>query len=391
MKLEFTKGGARVILQAKQGRNQQGLCFVSDNEEWQKEGVYKITYSGKSILADLRVSSKVPDGFIILDQRIFSLLACKEDADLELDVISSKVPQCSIIRLSVTSTRELDNRTIANAISQRVNDIKEDFDGLVLQEGQSVRIERLGINFTVESLSPLDDSTKAARINWNNLEKIHLDPVESLEPVNIVYVVEIGAAAQVSDVLDSTVGNTSRYKIVLEALRRFSESYTHFGAGTEFRGFAYSDEVLPFSFFDSETGTPTEVSEIDSISTFIGFIEWIEQLIPDHVGRPSNPGEALRISIRSIENFSNSNSYPTILLFFSSGIHTSGPNPVKVMKDVISGTDFQILCFVPGEKANFEVMEAIAEIGHGSAIKVVSSENIGSLIEGFSELAQGGP
>ncbi len=390
MKLEFTKGGARVTLQAKQGRNQQGLCFVSDDEEWQKEGVYKISHSGKSILADLRVSSKVPDGFIILDQRIFSLLACKEDANLELDAISSKVPQCSVIRLSVTSTRELDNRTVANAISQRVNDIKDDFDGLVLQEGQSVRIERLGISFRVESLSPREDSTRAARINWNNLEKIHLDPVESLEPFNIVCVVEVGAAAQVSDVLDSAAENISRFKIVLEAIRLLSESYTHFGVGTEFRGFAYSDEVLPFSFFDSETGVPTEVSEIDSISTFIGFIEWIEQLIPDHAGRPSNPGEALRISISSIEVFSNSNTHPTILLFFSSGVHTSGPNPVKVMKDSISGSNFKILCFVPGEKANFEVMEAIAEIGHGRAIKVISSEDINALIEGLSDIAQGG-
>jgi hypothetical protein len=391
MKLVYTEGGAIVILKAKQGRNQKGLCFVSGDEEWQKEGVYRVIYCGKSTFVDIRISSKVPAGLIILDHRIFSLLSCKEDVDVDIDAISATIPRCTNIRLSITSTRELDNRTIANAISQQVNDIKDDFDGLILQEGQSIKIERLGINFRVESLNPQDASTKAARIIWNNLEKINLDPVESLEPFNIVCVVEIGAAAQVRDVSDSASENLSRFKTAMNAIRQIAESYTNYGSGAQFQGFAYSDEIIPFTFFDSETGMPTEVSQIDSISTFIGFVEWLEQLIPEHKGRPSNPGEALQIGIGSIADFSSSNSHPTILLFFSSGVHTSGPNPVKIMKDAISSMNFHILCYVLGAKSNFDVMEAIAEIGHGRAIKVVSSENIGALLEDFSDITHGGP
>ncbi|MCK4568018.1 MAG: VWA domain-containing protein, partial [Candidatus Thorarchaeota archaeon] len=343
-------------LKATQGRNQKGLCFVSEDEAPLKEGVYRISYHGKTLLADIRTSANVPQSLIILDQRIFSWLSCRNESKVLLEEVSSFIPTCSEIRLAITSTRDLDNRTIADAISQRVNDLHDDFDGLILQVGQSFQIDRLGIVFSVKSLNPMDTSNQAARIAWKSLEKIHLDPVESLPPSNIVCIFEVGAAAQISDVRNRSEDHVPRYTAALKAIKRISEDYSDYGSTAQFHGFAYSDEIQHFTLFDPETGDPTEVSSIDSPSLFVAFTEWVERLISDHLGRSSNPGAALETGIESAIELAKSNSLQTIILFFSSGVHTSGPNPVKVVKNKTTSNGPRILCFTPGEKSNHDVM-----------------------------------
>ncbi len=377
-------------LKAKQGRNQKGLSFVSEDEVPFKEGVYQISYHGKTLLADIRTSSTVPRNLIILDKRLFNWFSCKDEAEVLLEEITIIIPICSEIRLEITSTRNLNNRTIADAISQRVNDLNDDFDGLVLQIGQSFQIDRLGIRFTVKSLDPVDDITHAARISWTSLEKLHLDPVESLTPFNTVCIVEVGAAAQISDVRQENDNNLLRYEATLEAIRRISEAYSDYGSNAQFRGFAYSDEIIPFKLFDSETGSPTDKSSIHSPSLFVAFIEWIESLIPDNKGRASNPGEALRYGIESAEELARSNSIPTIILFFSSGVHTSGPNPVKIAKNKLKSDGPKILCFIPGVKSNHDVMMSIAENSQGKAIKVTDLEDVSNIIEALMDLSRGG-
>ena len=142
--------------------------------------------------------------------------------------------------------------------------------------------------------------------------------------------------------------------------------------------------------FDPETGNPTEVSSINSASLFIAFIKWIETLIPNHKGRASNPGEALKHGIESAEEFTKSNLIPTIILFFSSGVHTSGPNPVKIVKNEISRDGPTILCFTPGLKSNFDVMLAIAENSQGKAINVSDFEEVSTIIDTLMDLSRGG-
>ena len=389
MKPVYTEGGIFVNLKAKQGRNQKGLCFVSEEESSIKEGVYRITSHGKTLLADIRVSANIPRDLIVLDQRIFSWLSCKEEEEVTLEEITSKIPSCAEIGLTVTSTRDLDNRTIADAISRRVNDLHDDFDGLILQINQIFRIERLGIGFTVKSLNPLDTDNQAARITWKNLKKIQLDPVDSLTPFNIVCIVEIGAAAQISDVRKDMDNDVPRYEASLEAVRLISEIYSDYGSKAQFRGFAYSDELIPFKMFDPQTGDPIEVSSIHSSSLFIAFVEWLEALIPDHKGRPSNPGVALEAGFESANEI-ESNSIPTIILFFSSGAHTSGPNPVKTVKSESKCGAQPFLCFIPGMNSNHDVMDAIADISQGIAIKVSDFEEVSNIVDALIELTSRG-
>lgn len=377
-------------LKAKQGRNQKGLCFVSDQEGIIEDGLYQISHNGNSMLVDIRVSSNVPENMIILDYRIFKEISCEENSVLQLEKISSDIPTCTEIRLSLTSTRNLDNRKVADAISKRVNDLIDDFDGLILTIGQSFQIDRLGIKFCVKLLDPVNNLHNAARISWKHLEKIHLDPVEAVTPSNIVCIFEVGAAAQISDVRNGSDGYIPRCNAALKAIKQLSESYSDYGSKAQFNGLAYSDEILHFTLFNPETGDPTEVSRIDSPSIFIAFMEWIEIMVSEHTGRPSNPGVALETGIASAIELSKSNSLQTIILFFSSGVHTSGPNPVRVTKNMMKSDGPKIICFIPGEKSNQDVMIAIAEASQGRAMKVTDIEDTIGINEIIMNLSTGG-
>ncbi|TFG99603.1 hypothetical protein E4H12_02185 [Candidatus Thorarchaeota archaeon] len=376
-------------LKAKQGRNQKGLCFVSTDEGTFNEGLYRISFHGNSMFADLRASSSVPQDMIVIDQRIFSRISCKENSEVHLEKIAVSLPTCSEIRLSLTSTRDLDNRKIADAISKRVNDLHDDFDGLILQVGQSIQIDRLGIKFTVISLHPVDSDHHAARIVWMKLEKIHLDPVESLAPINLVCIVEVGAAAQISDVKKEQGKMIPRYEIFLEAIKLLSEIYSDFDSNSQFCGVAYSDEIIPFTVFDPNTGKPTEISSIHSSSHFIAFNDWIKTMISDNKGKASNPSEALKYGIESTDNLLKSKNLQTIVLFFSSGVHTSGPNPVKTAKKLIGNKLLKFLCVVPGEKANHDVMIAIAENYQGRVLSVIDFDEISRFIDILVDLSGG--
>ncbi len=371
-------------MKAKQGRNQKGLCFVSE-ESSIDDGVYQISCNERALLSDVRVSSSVPKDLVVLDNRIFTWLSCNMNHEIELKRILATIPTCNNIRLTLSSTRDLDNRTIADAISKRVNDLQDDFDGLILQIGQSFQIDRLGIQFTVQSLDPIDVDNKASRISWDELEKIHLDPVESLKPFNIICIFEVGAAAQVSDV-ETDVSDIPRYKAALDAIDSLSEIYPITKTKAQFHGLAYSDEIEVFTTFDSQTGSPVEVSSIDSRSLFLRFIKWIESLIPDQKSQPSSPGEALDLGILSAKDISNS--LPTLIMFFSSGTHTSGPNPVKIVKS--HGDISPILCFVPGKKSNRDLVEAIAEISHGKTIIVDHYDDIKKISDAIADILSGG-
>ena len=371
-------------MKAKQGRNQKGLCFVCEKSSIE-DGVYQLSLNGRVLLSDVRTSNSVPDDLMILDNRIFNWLSCKESDEIGVQQVTTDIPNCTNIRLTLSSTRDLDNRTIADAISKRVNDLNDDFDGLILQIGQTLQIDRLGIRFTVQSLEPIDSENKAARISWSELEKIHLDPAESLKSFNLICIFEVGAAAQISDI-DTEGTSIPRYKAALDAIHYLAEIYPNSDAKAQFRGFAYSDEIIPFTMFDPQTGRPIEVSSIHSRSIFLKFTTWIESLIPDHKTRPSNPGDALKIGLQSASEISNS--LPTLILFFSSGVHTSGPNPVKIVKSMDRLSP--ILCFVPGKKSNHDLMEAIGELSHGKTVLVTNTSAARNLADIITEIVAGG-
>ena len=367
-------------LKAKQGRNQKGLCFVSGEVCDLERGVFELSFNGKSTLVDIRNSPKIPKGTIILDRRIFSYLTCVDGADVTLALNSSDIPQCKELELFVVSLTNVESKSIAEAISKRVNDLQDDFEGLILQENQRIIVERLGIQFTVHSVRSLDNGCGPCRVIWNNLEKIHLTPVARVPPYNLICVMELGAAALIEDVSGiSTLGDTtsiSRYQAALGVLDQVRSNYPEYGASSYFSGFVYSDEVVPFSLFDSQTGSPVETSLLYSESLLESFSEWIREEISDHKTKPSNPGEALSTALLRGSDLNQLHEHPTLILFISSGVHSHGPNPVKIVKKSHEDHKTPIICVAIGAGSNRDVLAEIAAITKGLVVSINSMNDV---------------
>jgi hypothetical protein len=378
-----------MILKAKQGRNQKGFCFVPGGEPGFEIGVYEIEYNEKKIFADIRKSSQVPTGLAILDSRVFSWLGCQENADVTFSYCSFDIRRCEELELSLSSTKNLDNKSIADAISKRIVDLKDDFDGLILKKEHKIIIERLGIQFTVNSIAPIDDECNACRIVWNDLKSIHLIPVLGVPAYNLICVIEVGAAAHIDDVVQTSPEGVSkpilRYQISLEALNQIMSAYSGYSSGSYFSGIIYSDEVMPYSVFDPQTGNLVEISLLFSKSLLESFSEWVLQEIPAHKNKPSNPGQALAVAFEHGFSLQESREHPTVILFCSSGVHSHGPNPVKMVKNSIGSREIPVFCLSIGSGSNSDVLEAIASLTKGRMVKVDSASQVAKIND---ELAQ---
>lgn len=386
---EFTNGGVSLKLLAKRGRNQQGLCFVSTTELSTSIETYEITSKFSSIYADVKYSEKVPEGMIILDSRINDMLGCDDEEEITLNPLHDKLPICTEIHLDVISKRNLQNHTMAQAISKRIDDFKEHFEGLVLHLGQEFILTDLGVGFVVRYLSPTESKTEAARIKWNNLLKIHLG-AEEYQQSNIFMIVEVAAATHIVDIQvdeDAAKANyISRHQAILQTLDTIQSNYRGYGKDSQFAGIVYSDELLPFLTFNSQTGEEQEFSPLYSASLFEAFKKWVDAASDKFAKRTSNPGAALKYGLDKVHALCELNDLPTIIILFSSGVYSTGQNPVKVTRTNLGDKTVKILSVSVGKESAKDIMDAIAKEGNGISIHVDNDKKLNLIVDAVNRM-----
>ncbi|MFW9788273.1 MAG: vWA domain-containing protein [Candidatus Thorarchaeota archaeon] len=376
-------------LRARRGRNQQGLCFVPSDSVVPSIETCKISTETNSTYSDIRISAKVPDGIIIFDSRVFDLLGCDEGDEVTVIPLSVNPPLCTEIHLDVVSNRDLQTHTIATAISKRIDDFQEHFDGLVLQLGQELVLPELRVALVVRSMKPLDTSTQLARIRWSELIKIHLGAVEH-QPSNLCIIAEVAAATQIADVQNQENNDgesISRHQAIISALE-VVEQHLIYDKNLRFMGIAFSDEVHPFITFDSETGDEKEITTLDSASLIAAFRNWFDTALDEYSNRPSNPGAALKYALDRSSALNEGNSFPSTIILFSSGVHSAGQNPVKMTRTNIGDQATKLLCVSVGESSAADIMSAIAKEGNGIAIHLTSVDRMNLVVDALNEISR---
>jgi hypothetical protein len=310
------------------------------------------------------------------------MLSCSEDEEISLVALSKEIPICNEIQLDILSKRDLENQTIAHAISERIDDFKEHFEGLVLYSGQEFELSELGISFIVRSMSPIDSTTNAARISWNELVKINLGATES-RPSNLCIIVEVAAATQIADVSLGS-DDMTRHQAILHTLTVLENRLSGFGNNILFAGYVFSDQVLPFITFDPQTGEESEITSLDSPSIVEAYRKWVDTALDEFSNLPSNPGITLKLGLETAESLTGINGLPTIIVFFSSGVYSAGQNPVKITRKNIGEGDAKILSISVGRDSSFDIMDAIAKEGNGLSFHVQSDEDIQSIVNTIS-------
>jgi len=383
------KGGSLLILRARQGRHQQGICFVSSDIIGQAIEACKLTSESSSLYADVKISEKVPEGIIVLDTRIFEMLNCENGEEIDLHVLNIKLPYCTEIHLDVISNRELENHTIAQAISKHIDDFKDHFEGLILRQGQEFSLTELGVTFVVRYLGPSEPTTNSARIKWKNLLKIHLGTT-NFQPSNLCIISEVAAATQIADIRmsvdDAGEKFITRHQAILKTLDAIHVNLPENGCDMQFTGLAFSDEVVSFTTFDSQTGEESEISTLFSSTLLRAFGKWFDALLDKFSNRSSNPGAALKYGLDKAQALSEINGLPTIIIFFSSGVYSAGQNPVKVTRINLGDKNVKFLTISVGKDSATDIMEAIAKEGKGTTIHMHDGEKMKLIVDTINRM-----
>jgi len=320
---------------------------------------------------------------------VYDLLHCNDGDEISLVVLDDKIPTCTEIHLDIISKRDLQNHTVAHAISKRIDDFQEYFEGLILRAGQRFEVSDLRISFVVRSLSPTSPLINASRISWKNLLKIHLETLE-FKPSNLCIIAEVAAATQIADVQTNADSENvlyiSRHKAILQILSSIEKNFSVFGSDAQFIGLVFSDEVLPFITFDSQTGDETETTSLHSSSLIGAFRKWIDSTVDEFSNRPSNPGAALKYGLEKAQSMNERNNLPTTIVFFSSGIYSTGKNPVKVTRTNLGNTSVRVLSISVGEDSAKDIMEAIAKEGNGISIHMNNESMIDSILDAITDM-----
>ena len=208
------------------------------------------------------------------------------------------------------------------------------------------------------------------------------------QPSNLCIIVEVAAATQIADVRISSDVMT-RHQAILHALTVFEEKFRGYGNAVQFAGIVFSDEVLPFITFDSQTGEEAEITSIDSSSIIGAFRKWVNTALDGFSNNPSNPGIALQRGLEIAQSLNEHNGLPTTIVFFSSGVYSAGQNPVKVTRTNFGDQPVRVLSISVGEDSAKDIMEAIATEGNGISFTIDRDDSINSIVDAINEMMTG--
>ena len=162
--------------------------------------------------------------------------------------------------------------------------------------------------------------------------------------------------------------------------------FSGYGNDAQFVGVVFSDEILPFITFDSQTGEETEITSLHSSSLIGTFSKWIDTTLDEFSSRPSNPGAAIKHGLELAQLLSERNDLPTTIILFSSGVYSTGQNPVKITRTNLGDQAVKILSISVGEDSATDIMEAIAKEGNGISFHLDSDDRMNLIVDAINEM-----
>jgi len=332
-----------------------------------------IRHGSESVLTRLRESHRVPADLVIIDKRLYDSLNLEATTEVEIVPLETTLPKCNEMTLVVSSKRDIDVKDVVKALSDRIEDLEEHFDGLLLTVGQKLDLHILGITITVGDLVPKSDELAASQIDWKNILKVYLEADMGGKCFNLCLVTDLGAASKKSDIFLSSSevevvgdGVVKRFEAADQLSRSLLEGLSTCEGKAFFSSVAYSDRATVYRTYDSEDGIDKDITRIHSRSNAEAYSDWLSQQMKEHSDNPSNPSEGLKVGIEKAEELRRRMAIPTLLVFLSSGAYSLGPNPVSTVKEHLSNTlGVSIICVGLGSRCEDSILAAIAEAGGG--------------------------
>jgi hypothetical protein len=332
------------------------------------QGMVQILGDSAHVFSQIRKHCQVPSDSIVIDSRQYDVLGLLPGAQVEVQPVLIDLPYCTEITLSLTSRRALDAKKIAQALSQRIEDVEVYLDGVVLVIGQSIPLDELGVIVTPKQLNPMSIPLQAARVDWKRVMKIVLESDPKPIGFNLCSLIELGAASRKEDIVsceetglvDAPAISLARYNVALQlvsSLIRHQVSVTH---SFLVRSSVFSEFVEEFPADEGEEHMQIVNSE-NSAGYLSHLRSWIESHLDFHAGKTTDLASALLRGIEDAKVMKSKSQLPVVVLLLSSGAYSHGKNPIPLVRKLLSETEgIYVACVGFGAHTDTTLLAAIA-------------------------------
>ncbi len=369
--------------------------------------------------AEIRKSKDVSPDKIMIDILILEASLLMESDMVEVTLYDKDMTALEYVEFGLKPlTEDANTDDLVTRAAEKVKSLEKIIDGRLVYPGMSFNWPEMNANVEIMNVRPPLSGKSFAKLAFEALREktgYEFKTVGIATPFNAILCIDTSGSMKTTDVpvqdiaharegLKDLAGDNPEVQAFLD---RFEEGSTVSraeaaamaillylaekvgrGYGEKVGVITFEKEVSEMTFLNSDTGEVQPFVECTGREKALGL-----QIISTHVvdkveegGTLTDMGSALIKAHEILEAFGDTKK-PTMLILLTDGMTTSGPPPLKVLKERFSeAVNLVIYCIGLGERSEIdeELMLAISQYGNGIYRHV---DNMRDLLEWYGKLA----
>ena len=369
--------------------------------------------------AEVRKNNDVSEDHIVIDTLVLEASLLMEGDQVEVTLYDEDMLALEYVEFGIKPlTEDANTEDLVSRAAERVKSLENIIDGRLVYPGMAFNWPELAVKVEIINTKPDLAGKRFAKLAFEALRErtgYQFKTVGIASPFNAVLCVDTSGSMKTTDVpvqdiaharegLKDLAGdspevhaflnrfeegrNVSRAEAAAMAVLLYLAEKVGRGYGEKVGVITFEKEVSEMTFLNSDTGEVQPFVECTGREKALGL-----QIISTHVvdkveegGTLTDMGSALAKAHEIMEEFGDPNK-PTMLIMLTDGMTTSGPPPLKVLKERFTDRNKLVIYSIGlGERSEIdeELMLAIAQYGNGSYRHV---DNMRDLLEWYGKLA----
>lgn len=369
--------------------------------------------------AEVRKNNDVSEDHIVIDTLVLEASLLMEGDQVEVTLYDEDMLALEYVEFGIKPlTEDANTEDLVSRAAERVKSLENIIGGRLVYPGMAFNWPELDVKVEIINTKPDLAGKRFAKLAFEALRErtgYQFKTVGIASPFNAVLCVDTSGSMKTTDVpvqdiaharegLKDLAGdspevhaflnrfeegrNVSRAEAAAMAVLLYLAEKVGRGYGEKVGVITFEKEVSEMTFLNSDTGEVQPFVECTGREKALGL-----QIISTHVvdkveegGTLTDMGSALAKAHEIMEEFGDPNK-PTMLIMLTDGMTTSGPPPLKVLKERFTDRNKLVIYSIGlGERSEIdeELMLAIAQYGNGSYRHV---DNMRDLLEWYGKLA----
>lgn len=369
--------------------------------------------------AEIRKSPDVPQNKMIVDSLVLEASLLMEGDRVDVTLYDRPMTALDYVEFGLKPlTEDANTEDLVTRAAEKVSSLEKLIGGRLVYPGMSFSWPELGVKVEILNTRPALTGRNFAKLAFEALRNktgYQFKTVGISTPFNAILCIDTSGSMKTGDVpvkdiahareglkdlagdnpdvqafLDRFEEGTSvtRAEAAAMAVLLYLAEKVGRGYGEKVAVITFEKGVSEMTFMDPDTGDVRPYVECTGKNKALGL-----QVISTHVidkveegGTLTNMGDALMKAGEILDAFGDPKK-PTMLIMLTDGMTTTGPAPLKILKERFSGhRKFVVYCIGLGERSEIdeELMLAMAEHGNGTYRHV---DNMRDLLEWYGRLA----